>query len=284
MSERLTADAPAQLLEFLVSHLSGWRRGTLKNRLRMGCIAVNDQPVHRHDHPLQPGDRVEIRARAAGTPRQNRADALAPLYVDDHVIAIDKPSGLLSVATDRGNTRNALAAVRESLSRPGQLARLWPVHRLDRETSGVLLFARSKEVCDAIQSRWTDTEKVYLAVVEGHPNPPSGVIEEPLWEDRNLFVRVGQNAHSKAAETHFSTLWSGSDHCLLEVLLETGRRHQIRAHLAWLGHSVVGDTRYGLPGPRLALHARRLTIPHPRGEGSLVFEAPEPTAFADYRR
>ena len=284
MSERLIADEPTHLLSFLVSHLDGWRRSTLKDRLRMGCIEVNDRPVHRHDHPLQPGDRIEVRSRTTGTQLHKFPASLTPVYIDDDIVAIDKPSGLLSVATDREGTRNALSVVRQSLSRPGRPARLWPVHRLDRETSGVLLFARSKMICDAIQSRWAEAEKIYLAVVEGHPDPTSGVIDEPLWEDRNLFVRVGQNENSKEARTHFSTLWSGCDHTLLEVRLETGRHHQIRAHFAWLDHSVVGDERYGLAGPRLALHALRLTIPHPHDEGVLVFEAPEPKIFSSFRK
>jgi 23S rRNA pseudouridine1911/1915/1917 synthase len=283
MSERLQVDEPASLFSYLVSHLDGWRPNTLKDRLRMGCVEVNERPVHRHDHQLQPGDRVEVRSRAAGIWPRPPSDGLTPIYIDDDLVAIDKPAGLLSVATDRQRTRTALSVIGRSLSRPGRPAHLWPVHRLDRETSGVLLFARSKEICDSIQSRWTETEKVYLAIVEGHPDPASGVVDEPLWEDRNLRVRVGRQPSSKDARTQFTTLWSDRDHSLLELRLETGRRHQIRVHLAWLGHAIVGDERYGLGGPRLALHALRLTIPHPRGGGVLVFEAPMPKAFSKFR-
>ena len=283
MSERLQVDEPAPLLPYLVSHLDGWRRNTLKDRLRMGCVEVNERPVHRHDHQLQPGDRIEVRSRAAGIEPRRPAAGLTPIYIDDDLVAIDKPAGLLSVATDRQRTRTALSIIRQSLSRPGRPARLWPVHRLDRETSGVLLFARSKEICDSIQSRWTETEKVYLAVVEGHPDPASGIVDEPLWEDDNLRVHVGRHENSKDARTRFTTLWNGRDHSLLEVRLETGRRHQIRAHLAWLGHAIVGDERYGLAGARLALHALRLTVPHPQGGGVLVFEAPTPKTFSAFR-
>lgn len=283
VSERLQVSAPATLLSHLVSRLDGWHRATLKDRLRMGCVLVNEQPVHRHDHPLEPGDWIEIRPRGEGVRPHVASDGLTPIYIDDDLVAIDKPSGLLSVATDRQRTHNALAVVRESLSRPGKPAGLWPVHRLDRETSGVLLFARSKGICDSIQARWSETEKIYLAVVNGHPDPTSGVVDEPLWEDRNLRVRVGQHENSKEARTRFATRWSGRDHSLLEVRLETGRRHQIRAHLAWLGHAIVDDDRYGEAGSRLALHALRLTVPRPRGAGVLVFEAPQPKAFSAYR-
>jgi 23S rRNA pseudouridine1911/1915/1917 synthase len=283
VSERLQITAPATLLSHLVSHLDGWHRTTLKDRLRMGCVLVNEQPVHRHDHPLEPGDWIEIRPRGEGVRPHVASGGLTPIYIDDDLVAIDKPSGLLSVATDRQRTHTALAVVRESLSRPGKPAGLWPVHRLDRETSGVLLFARSKDICDAIQARWSETEKIYRAVVNGHPHPTSGVIDEPLWEDRDLRVRVGQHENSKEARTRFATRWSGRDHSLLEVRIETGRRHQIRAHLAWLGHAIVDDDRYGEAGSRLALHALRLTIPCPRGAGVLEFEAPQPKEFSAYR-
>lgn len=282
MSERLQVDEPAPLLAYLLAHLDGWRRNTLKERLRAGCIVVNDRPVHRHDHQLQRGDRVEVRAAADGVEPRRSPVGLEPIYLDDDLVAIDKPSGLLSVATDQQKTRTALTMVRDTLSRPGRPASLWPVHRLDRETSGVLLFARSKEVCDDVRARWTEAEKVYLAIVEGHPQPASGTVDEPLWEDRNLRVHVGRHEDAKDACTHFTMLRRGRNHSLLEVRLDTGRRHQIRAHLAWLGHPVVGDARYGAAGPRLGLHALRLTIPHPHGDGVLVFEAPVPREFATF--
>ena len=283
MSERLQVDEPASLLSYLVSHLDGWRPNTLKDRLRMGCVEVNERPVHRHDHQLQPGDRIEVRSRAAGIGPRAPSVGLTPIYIDDDLVAIDKPAGLLSVSTDRQRARTALSVIRTSLSRPGRPARLWPVHRLDRDSSGVLLFARSKEICDSIQSRWTESEKVYLAVVEGHPDPASGVVDQPLWEDRNLRVRIGRHESSKDARTQFTTLWNGRDHSLVELRLETGRRHQIRVHLAWLGHAILGDERYGRAGPRLALHALRLTVPHPRDGGVLVFEAPMPKVFSTFR-
>ncbi len=279
MSERLQVDQHAPLLEYLIAHLEGWRRNTLKDRLRMGCVEVNGEPVHRHDHPLEAGDRIEVRSRADGSRSHRPFPGLTPIYIDDDLVAINKPAGLLSVSTDRQRSNTALFALRQSLSSPGRSASLWPVHRLDRETSGVLLFARSKEICDVIQSRWTETEKVYLAVVEGHPDPASDLIDDPLWEDRNLRVRVGPHESAKEARTRFTTLWSRRDHSLLEVRLETGRKHQIRAHLAHRGHSVVGDGRYGIAGPRLALHALRLTILHPKRGGALVLEAPTPSAF-----
>ena len=194
------------------------------------------------------------------------------LSPDEHLIAVDKPAGLLSVSTERQRERTALALMRDALSRPGRQARLWPVHRLDRETSGVLLFARSREVCEEVRASWSGAKKTYLAVVEGHPKPAQGAIDQPLWEDRALNVRVGTRQESKEARTRYRTLESARGRALLEVELDTGRRHQIRVHLAWLGHPLLGDERYGRGGPRLGLHALRLELPHPRSERQLTFK------------
>ena len=280
MTERLDVDAPALLMTFLRDRLDGWRVKTLKERLRLGCVLVNGEKATRHDHPLEAGDCVEVTGREAGMAPPRNHPAFTTLFADDDLIAIDKPAGLLSVSTDRQRTRTALALVRESLFRSGRRVRLWPVHRLDRETSGVLLFARSREVREEVQSTWSEVEKIYLAIVDGHPQPAQGVIDQALWEDRSLTVRVGRRPGAKDARTRYSTNKRGPRRALLEVELVTGRRHQIRAHLAWLGHPVVGDRRYGNGGPRMGLHALRLRVTHPRGGSRLVFEAPPPRAFS----
>lgn len=280
MSDRIHVDKPGPLLRFLELRLPGWHRNTLKQRLRLGCIFVNKRSVTRHDHPLESGDEVEIVAKGEGVARQRSRHGFTTLYLDDDLVAIDKPAGLLCVSTDREQTRAALSIVRRSLSSPRRPAELWPVHRLDRETSGVLLFARSREVCEAVQATWTRASKVYLAVVEGHPEPDQGVVDKPLWEDRSLNVRVGRRPDARDARTRFRTRRVGHHRALLEVELETGRRHQIRVHMAWVGHPIVGDKRYGTGGPRMGLHALRLTVFHPRDGRSLVLEAPPPQAFS----
>jgi len=242
-------------------------------------VLVNGETVTRGNHTLMAGDEVEIVGREQGQSEPSARRGLETLYEDEHLIAIDKPAGLLSVSTERQRTRTALALLRDALSRPGRPARLWPVHRLDRETSGVLLFARSREVCEEVRANWSEATKTYLAIVEGHPEYVQGVIDQPLWEDQALNVRVGRKPGAKDARTRYRRLQSLSGRTLLEVELDTGRRHQIRVHLAWLGHPVLGDKRYGRDGSRLGLHALRLEVPHPRSERRLVLEAPVPRAF-----
>ena len=280
MSERFLADEPARLLAFLRRRLPGWKRKTLESRLRAGCVRVNGATANRNDL-LAPGDEVEIVGEdqaelAAPAPR-----GLPVLHSDEHLVAVDKPAGMLSVATQRQRERTALALVRDSLSRSGKPARIWPVHRLDRESSGVLLFARSRAACDTVRETWSDARKTYLAIVEGRPARERGVIEEPLWEGQGLAVHVGEHPDAKPARTRYAARETRGARTLLEVELDTGRRHQIRAHLAWLGHPIVGDPRYGHPaGSRMGLHALRLVVRHPADGHELVLEAPPPRAFS----
>ena len=279
MSERLVVSEAAGLFEFLASSLSSWNRNTLRERLRAGCVQVNGQTVRRAAHALVAGDQVEVLARGEGRVEARASHGLERIFEDQHLIAIDKPSGLLSVSSERQRERTALAQLRDELSRPGRPARLWPVHRLDRETSGLLLFALSRELCEQVRANWKETRKTYLAIVEGQPAPAQGVIEEPLWEDRALNVRVGHERGAKPARTRYRSLAARGRRTLLEVELDTGRRHQIRAHLAWLGHPVLGDARYGSGARRLGLHALRLELPHPREPRWLSLECEPPPAF-----
>ncbi len=277
MSERLVVDEAARLLEFLRRRLPDWKRSTLEQRMRAGCVCVNGATVRRNE-VLVAGDEVRVSGVGEGE-GPSAPTGLQILHVDEELVAIDKPAGLLSVGTERERERTALALLRASLSRPGKPAALWPVHRLDRETSGVLLFARTLAARAALQARWNEARKLYLAIVAGAPTPTSGTIEQPLLEDENLSVRVGARPGAKAARTRYATRAAEGGRALLEVELDSGRKHQIRAHLAWLGHPLVGDARYGVAGPRLGLHALRLCVPHPLLDRELVLEARPPRDF-----
>ena len=278
MSEQFSVPAAGGLLAFLHAQLHDWSRKTVKQRLQTGCIRVNGAVAMRHDHPLEAGDIVEVSA----TPRPSvvARQPLGILYADPDLIAIDKPAGLLAVGTAQENRHHALALLRDQLSRRTPGLRLWPVHRIDQGTSGVLLFAKSRDMREAVMARWGDAEKTYLAVVEGRPDPAQGTIDEPLRLDEVEYrMHVGAHPGAKPAVTHYETERTAGGRSLVRVQLETGRQHQIRAHMAWLGCPVVGDPRYGKAGARLGLHALRLGIFHPGTGRELVCEAPVPTDF-----
>ncbi|MBI5852794.1 MAG: RluA family pseudouridine synthase [Planctomycetes bacterium] len=280
----LRSTSPTPLLPFLAEQLPGWKKNTLRERLALGCVRVNGEVITRANHQLAAGDVVEVLAAGEAPAPARAPHGIVVLHEDDELVAIDKPSGLLAVSTDREQERTALALLRRHLSRPGREATLWPVHRLDRETSGVLLFARTRAACDAVQARWDEARKTYLAVVEGRPKADAGSIEVPLWEDKDLRVHAGERAGARPALTRYRSLATGPARTLLEVELATGRRHQIRVHLAWLGHPVVGDERYGRRDARLGLHAWRLAVIRPGADGPLEVEAGEPPGLRELLR
>ena len=279
MSDRLTVTANTTLIPFLTTQLQGWSRSTIKQRLKSGCVSVNGEQVSRHDHDLLAGDQVVVEAAARGA--SSVRPQLGILYRDRDLIAINKPAGLLSVGSRKDKELHALGILRNQLSRRNKSIKLWPVHRIDRDTSGVLLFATSREMREAVMKGWKAAEKTYLAIVEGCPKPAEGTIDQPLRLDPVIYqMHVGPHPDAKRAVTHFTTERSVGQRTLLRVELETGRQHQIRAHLAWLGHSVVGDQRYGTAGTRMGLHALRLSITKPGLNKPLVFETPAPADFS----
>ncbi len=278
MSEKLSVQEPAGLFVFLQAELPDWSRKTLKQRLQAGCVSVNGTAIVQHDYALEAGDRVEVSAaplRAGPSPSM-----LEVLFADRDLIAINKPAGLLSVGTAREPRQHALSMLRKQMSHRSREVRLWPVHRIDRDTSGVLLFATSREMREAVMAEWGAAEKIYWAVVRGRPVPPQGTIDQPLrLNPVDFHVRVGPHPEAKRALTHYATERTSGNRSLVRIRLETGRQHQIRAHMAWLGCPVVGDPRYGTAGGRMGLHALRLKIVHPVTRKELTVEAPVPADF-----
>jgi 23S rRNA pseudouridine1911/1915/1917 synthase len=243
-------------------------------------VTVNGASATRHDHPLRPGDKVSI-ARDAPTPA---APAGIPIvYEDAHLVVIDKPPGLLTVATEGVKHDTAFARLADHLA-VAKAGRPFVVHRLDRDTSGLLLFARSAGVRDELQQNWDQVTKTYLAVVEGTPRPGEGVVENYLTEGRDLRVRASKypSKDAKRAVSRYRVREGRGGFSLVEVTLETGRKHQIRVHMAGLGCPVAGDKLYGAatnPAKRLCLHAWRLAFDHPVTGERVEVESPLPPAL-----
>jgi len=275
------ADAP--LLAWLAEALRPTNRTRVKQLLRGRRVAVNGAVTTRFDHPLRPGDRVEILGATAPADRELRRAGIAVVFEDDAVVVIDKPAGLLTVATEGEKLDTAFARLNDHL-RARRAGRPFVVHRLDRDTSGLLLFAKSPAARDRLQAGWDAVEKTYLAVVEGAPDPPEGVVENFLLEGKDLRVRAARpGGRARRAVSRYKVLAARGRFALVEVALETGRKHQIRAHLAGLGCPVVGDAAYGAttdPAGRLGLHARRLAFDHPTTGRRVEVESPLPAALA----
>jgi len=280
MAQSYTVKQRGKLLSFLFETLKGWSKKTVKQRLHGASVAVNGTVTTKHDFILHENDVVEVAVvRKKGSASQS-SRKLEIIYQDKDLIAINKPAGLLSVGTTKENKEHALALLRAQLTRGKERVQLWPVHRLDRETSGILLFASSKEMREKVIEAWSKNEKSYLAVVEGTPKKSEGSMTEPLRLDEKEYrVHVGKHKDAKPAITHYKVLESSETRSLLEVSIETGRQHQIRAHMAWLGHAVIGDERYGSKGGRMGLHAHRLTIVHPVNKHKVTLEVDAPREF-----
>jgi len=251
---------------------------TLRAMLKSDRVRVNGEPERDAKREVGDSDRVEVASHSLRLDPRIRI-----LYEDSDLIVIDKSEHLLSVPTDEVRHENAEALL-------NAYTRVHHVHRLDRDTSGVLVFAKTTFMRDKLLELFAghDIERVYVAIVYGKLREPSGTFRSFLAEDRDLRVRsVKDPAHGKEAITHYRTIASGRRYSMLELTLETGRRNQIRVHLAEAGHPVVGDTMYGrgrdLELRRLALHARDLGFVHPRTGKNVTFTADIPRAFRELK-
>lgn len=200
---------------------------------------------------------------------------------------MDKPAGLLTVATTHEKARTAHSLLTDYIRTGCGRCRkqLYVVHRLDRDTSGVLIFAKSEEAMERLKDQWKENEKKYLAAVHGILEKKSGTITSYLAEDEDYIVYQTQDStRGRLAQTQYRVIGEKKSLSLLEVILLTGRKNQIRVHLAGIGHPILGDGKYGKGDntmPRMALHARSITFKHPFSGKQLSFESEAPEVFTN---
>jgi len=283
---RSTVTRSEPLLGFLIGSL-GLKRRAAKNLLKFSAVTVNGTIIRQFDHPLAIGDEVLVNdARSAAAAGSLENAGVQVVYEDAGLIVVEKPAGLLTVATETDKTDTLFVRLNRYLQgrNAAEPERALIVHRLDRETSGLVLLAKSAEMKQLLQAAWPEVQKTYLAIVIGRPELERGTITSYLIENATLQVFSQDHAApgGRMAITHYQRLQTRGDFSLLEVRLETGRKHQIRVHLEGLGCPVAGDRRYGAkldPCQRLALHASSLTLTHPLSGERLQFNSPLPAAL-----
>lgn len=270
-------DSPAPLLEFLLERVSGQSRNSVKHLLSRNQVLVDGVPQRQFDHQLSPGQQVELLPPSAGP-----SLPFPVLYEDDGLLVIHKPAGLLSVATETEKRHTAYRLVSDYLRGRDPQVRLFVVHRLDRDTSGVLLFTKDEMLKHTLQDDWNRLvqKRGYWAIAEGTDLPPEGTFRSILTENR--LHRVYSSKSGKDSVTHYKVISRRKGYSLLDVTIDTGRKNQIRAHLSEAGCPVAGDIKYNAstdPMGRLALHAYELALIDPRSGKKLAFTADAPFSF-----
>ncbi|TDM05203.1 RluA family pseudouridine synthase [Macrococcus lamae] len=273
---------PHELLKFLFEKMTDRSKKYVRTVLSRGQVFVNGESTSQYNTTLQPGDTVEIRTSAPN--KKIKIPGLVILHEDEHLIVINKEAGLLSIASDKDNEKTAYRLLSDYVKNAHPQHRIYVVHRLDRETSGVMVYAKTKSVQQVMQNNWKGlvNERTYTALVEGRVKQ-SGTITSWLTEDRTLTMQSSKTPNNgKKAVTHYEVLNTNRTQTLLKVNLETGRKNQIRIHMKELGHPIVGDKKYGAvtnPFRRIGLHASVLTFTHPVTKKLMRFEAELPKVF-----
>ena len=276
-----------ELLVFLLNNFPSLSRNNLKKLLSNQQVLVNGAEVRQFNFLLAKDDIVSLspyKVRKDG----KRVSKLKILYEDDELIAINKPAGLLSIATDKEKEETAYRLMMDYVQEANKKNRVFVVHRLDKETSGVLIFSKSEELKNALQDKWNDLVKLreYIAICEGKFDKKEGTrISYLLPTKTNLMFSSHKPNDGQKAITHYQVINENDTCSLLKVKIDTGRKNQIRVHMKDLGHNVVGDDKYGSnlnPINRLGLHARVLEFDHPLKNKHFKFIAETPKEFLDF--
>lgn len=280
-----TVGEECQLHQFLAEKFDGKSRSALKSLLAHRRVSVNGTVTTAYDSVLRKGDKVSInRGRAAA---ELHHPMLRIVFEDKHIIVVDKRNGLLSMGTDKQRDKTAYSILSHHVKLEDPANRIFIVHRLDRETSGLMIFAKSEEIKHRLQADWHRIviDRKYIAVADGVMPATEGTIDAPLAENRNrkMFVsRTPEEDNAVDAVTHYRVLRSRGGRSLVELSLETGRKNQIRAHLEHVGCPVAGDKKYSsrsTDAGRVCLHAYKLALYHPVTGEELFFSTSIPKLF-----
>lgn len=281
---RFKVHTPLPLMSYLMAKLPFSSRTKIKSYLSHNQVLVDGMTVTKFDFPLAEEDVVTI-IKHGRKPEKQSLSTLNIIYEDDDFIVINKPSGLLSIASDTEKEKTAYRLLNDYVRRKDSKQRIYILHRIDRDTSGVLVVAKNAKVRDALQKHWNDyvSYRGYYAIVVGKMAKKSDTFHTWLVENStNLMYSSHRKGDGQEAITHYTVLATNQDYSLLQVNIDTGRKNQIRVHLRENGHPIVGDEKYGqkeTPIGRLGLHAYQLTFKHPFSKKEMSFVAPMPKEF-----
>ena len=277
-----TVREEGELLEFLMKAMDGISRTKVKKMLTYDSVYVNDRVVSQHNFQLKPNMRVSIKKSSEGNRFKNFWVKI--VFEDDHILVVEKKAGILSSSTTPKD-ESVKTILNYYLDKTHQHANAHTVHRLDKFTSGLIIFAKSKKVALEFEQDWKERvyDRRYVALVHGELPKSQGTVASWLKDDSHYVTHSSQEDNGgKYAVTHYKKLKSGNGYSLVELKLETGRKNQIRVHLQDLGCPVVGDLKYGDgsdPINRLGLHAYKLCFKHPVTGEDMKFETDIPKSF-----
>ena len=284
----LNVEQESGLLEFLIINLSKQSRNNVKSLLSHREILVNEKVVTKFDHLLKAGDKVEVNWSLS---RDNGQKSLLDIiYEDSDIIVINKPAGLLSIATNKENIRTAYHMLMEYVRIDNPKNRIFVVHRLDRDTSGIMVSAKNEKMKLLLQDNWADiiSKRGYVALIEGELETPKGTVRSWLRETQTHFMySSATDGDGQEAITDYEVMSANINYSLVDIRLQTGRKNQIRVHMKDMGHSIAGDKKYGgatNPLNRLCLHAYILEVKHPVTGKIMCFETEIPRKFISLSR
>ncbi len=268
-----------RLIDYLLD--IGYKRTKVKQLMKHRAVEINGKTSQGFDYLLRKGDTVSI-SKGKKESKVLPTLGIKIVFEDDHLIVMEKPAGLLTIASETVKTKTAYFQLNEflKLRNPRLRERIFIVHRLDRDTSGLIVFAKNEKVKKKLQEGWKEVEKRYYALVEGTPKKKEDEIVSRLSETKSLKVYIDRHSEgAKLSKTKYRVVKAGRDYSLLDILLETGRKNQIRVHLSDIGHPVAGDKKYGAKTDhlgRLGLHSYLLIFKHPVSGAPLKFESKLP--------
>ena len=276
---KLKVEKEGELLDYLYNNLDMPKK-RIKQYLTHGSIFVNNNRTTKYNYKLVPGMNIVIDTDS----KSKKTLPFDILFEDEHIIVVNKPSGLLTIATEKEKDKTLYHIVREYLVSKNQYAKVFIVHRLDKDTSGIVVLAKDEKTKNKLQENWNEyvSLREYVAVVHGHLKNESDTIIQKLKETKTNLVYPTKDEDGKEAITKYKVIKESEDYSMVSINIETGRKNQIRVAFQTLRNPIVGDKKYGDPRDketRLYLHANRLKLYYPELKKEILFETPTPNEF-----